>query len=91
MDFDDFSTIKSIFDGKIISQWEHHIAAITFDEGMRCHSTRIELFYFNDNVFLIALWVSAFSGSGGSNIWRELRSLWGSLMGMGGPDVACRF
>ena len=25
---------KYIFDGKSISQWEHHIPAITFDEGI---------------------------------------------------------
>ena len=29
----------------------------TFDEGMSCHSTRIELFYFDDNFRRIALWV----------------------------------
>ena len=29
----------------------------TFDEGMSCHSTRIELFYFDDNFRRIAQWV----------------------------------
>ena len=33
----------------MISQWEHHIPAITCDEGIRCDSTRIYLFYFDDN------------------------------------------
>ena len=48
MDFDDFVPVslfllvsKSIFDEKIISQWEHHIPAITFDVEIRCNSTRI--------------------------------------------------
>ena len=29
----------------------------TFDEGMSCHSTRRELFYFDDNFHRIAQWV----------------------------------
>ena len=29
----------------------------TFDEGMSCHSTIIELFYFDDNFRRIAQWV----------------------------------
>ena len=29
----------------------------TFDEGMSCHLTRIELFYFDDNFRRIAQWV----------------------------------
>ena len=29
----------------------------TFDEGMSCHSPRIELFYFDDNFRPIAQWV----------------------------------
>ena len=33
----------------------------TFDEGMSCHSTRIELFYFDDNFRRIAQWVPPFS------------------------------
>ena len=32
----------------------------SLDKGMSCHSTSIELFYFNDNFCRIALWVSAF-------------------------------
>ena len=54
--------LKSIFDGKSISQWEHHIPVITCDEGMWGHSTRIELFYFDDNFRRIAQWVLAFIG-----------------------------
>ena len=42
----------------MISQWEHPIPAITCDEGIRCHSTRIQSFYFNDNFSRIPLWVS---------------------------------
>ena len=53
---------KSIFDGKSISQWEHHIPAITCDEGIWGHSTRIEFFYFDDNFHRIAQWVLAFIG-----------------------------
>ena len=34
--------------------------AITFDAGIRCHSIRIELFYFGNNFRCIALWGSAF-------------------------------
>ena len=52
---------KYIFDGKSISEWEHHIPAITFDKGMLCHSTKIELFYFDDNFCRKAQWVLAFS------------------------------
>ena len=36
-----------------------YIPAITCDEGMWCHSTRIELFYFDDNFRRIAQWVLA--------------------------------
>ena len=32
-----------------------------FDKRMRCHSTRIELFYFDDKFCRIAQWVSAFT------------------------------
>ena len=32
----------------------------TFDEGMSCHSIRIELFYFDDNFRRIAQWVPPF-------------------------------
>ena len=32
----------------------------TFDEGMSCHSTRIELFYFDGNFRCIAQWVPPF-------------------------------
>ena len=32
---------------------------MTFDEGIQCRSTRIELFYFCDNFRRIALWGSA--------------------------------
>ena len=49
-----------IFDDKSISQWEQHIPAITFDKGMRCHLTTIELFYFDDNFRRIAQWLLAF-------------------------------
>ena len=31
----------------------------TFDRGMWCHSTSIELFYFDDNFSRIPLWVLA--------------------------------
>ena len=37
-----FFTIYLIFDGKSISQWEHH--NYTFDKVMWCHSTSIECF-----------------------------------------------
>ena len=48
----------------------------TFDEGMSCHSTRIELFYFDDNFRRIAQWVRPFrdwSLTIGSGVykWRE--------------------
>ena len=33
----------------------------TFDEGMSCRSTRIELFYFDDNFRRIAQWVPPFT------------------------------
>ena len=55
-----FLVYKYIFDDKGISQWEHHIPAITCDEGMWCPSTRIELFYFDDNFRRIAQWVLPF-------------------------------
>ena len=68
MYFNDFSdhlpyflVYKSIFDGKSIVQWVHHIHAITCNEGMWCHWTRIELFYFDGNFCRIAQWVLAFS------------------------------
>ena len=32
----------------------------TFDEGMSCHSTIIELFYFDNNFRRIAQWVRTF-------------------------------
>ena len=48
-DIKDLYKQKYIFDGKSISQWEHHIPVITCNKGMCCHSTRIELFYFDDN------------------------------------------
>ena len=50
-----------IFDGKMISQWKYHIPAIIFDKGMGSHTTRIKLFYFDDNFRCIAQWVLAFS------------------------------
>ena len=48
-----------IFDGNSISQWEHHISAITC--RIESNSTRIELFYFDGNFRRIAQWVLAFS------------------------------
>ena len=33
--------LKSIFYDKMFSQWEHHIPAITCNEGIQCHSTKI--------------------------------------------------
>ena len=69
MDFDDFLAIYLIFKSKspfsmvklyLGVQWVHHIPANTFDKGVCCHLTRIELFYFDDNFRCIALWVSAF-------------------------------
>ena len=33
--------------------------AITFDKGFGCHSTRIDLFYFDNTFSRIMLWVSA--------------------------------
>ena len=39
--------------------WEQHIPAITCDKGIECYSTRIELFYFDDNFRRIAQWVLA--------------------------------
>ena len=53
----------------MISQWEHHIPAITCDEEIRCHSTRIYLFYFDDNFRRYSLWVRPLwqvQGGGGS-------------------------
>ena len=35
MDFDDFLTIYLIFDGKSISQWEHHIPLIKGCDAIR--------------------------------------------------------
>ena len=32
----------------------------TFDEGMSCHLTKIELFYFDDNFRRIAQWIRPF-------------------------------
>ena len=55
-----FLVYRCILDGESISQWEHHIAAITCDEGIECYSTRIELFYFDDNFRRITQWVLAF-------------------------------
>ena len=67
MYFDGFYNIclisECILDGKSISQWEHHIDAITCDEGIECYSRRIELFYFEDNFPRIALRVLAFCDS----------------------------
>ena len=54
-----FFSLKSNFDGKIITQRVHHIPVITCDEGIECYSTRNELFYFDDNLHNIALWVLA--------------------------------
>ena len=54
-----FFSLKVHLDGEGISQWEHYIPVITCDEGMWCHSTRIELFYFDDNFRRIAQWVLA--------------------------------
>ena len=45
----------------MITQWVHYIHVITFNKGMWCLSTRIELFYFDNNLRRIPLWVSAFS------------------------------
>ena len=56
-----FFSLKVIFDGKSICQWEHHIPVINCDEGMWCHSTRLELFYLDDNFCRKALWVLALS------------------------------
>ena len=49
------------------AQWEHLFSMYfdvffyhlpyTFDLGMSCHSTRIELYYFDDNFCRIAQWV----------------------------------
>ena len=47
----------SIFDDKLIFQWEHHILSI----GKSCHSTRIELFNFDDNFRRYSLWVRPFT------------------------------
>ena len=63
----DFSTIYPFFlnltvhfYGKIITQWVYNIPVITCDKGIECYSSRIELFYFDDNFchINIALWVS---------------------------------
>ena len=45
------------FDGKMIS----HKSAIIFNKGMWGHSTRIELFYYDDNFRCIAQWILAFT------------------------------
>ena len=45
----------------MIAEWVHHTPAITLDKAMWCHTTSIELFYFDDNFRRIALWVSAFT------------------------------
>ena len=47
----------SIINDKIIAQWEHHIYMQSL--SMK-DSTRIELFYFDDNFCCIARWVSTF-------------------------------
>ena len=48
---------SSIFDGKNdLSMGTPY----TFDEGMSCHSSRIELFYFDENFRRIAQWVRPF-------------------------------
>ena len=47
--FTPFFSLNSILNGKIITQWVHHIPAINCDEGIECYSTRIELFYFDAN------------------------------------------
>ena len=39
-------------------QWQHHMHVITFNKGIERHSTRIELFYFDDNFHRIVLMVS---------------------------------
>ena len=41
---------------------------ITFDQGMGCHSTTIELFYFDDNFRRIAQLVLAFKGPAGTPV-----------------------
>ena len=67
-----FLVQKCIFNDKSISQWEHHIAVITCDEGIECCSTRIELFYFDDNFRRIAQWILAFKRTSvfsGQNYW----------------------
>ena len=46
----------TIFDDRIVGQWEHHTHAMTFDEGIGHHSTRVWLFNFRRN----AQWVLAF-------------------------------
>ena len=51
----------TIFDEKIIVQWEHLTHAMTFNEGIWCHSTRIWLFYFDDNFRRYSLWVHPLS------------------------------
>ena len=60
MAFDQFGYIlvlKSNFDEK---NYLSMGTPYTFDEGMSCHSTRIELFYFDDNFRRIAQWVHSF-------------------------------
>ena len=51
-----FLVLKSIFDGKSIAQPVHHIPVFFCDEGIRCRSTMIYLFDFNDNFSRILLW-----------------------------------
>ena len=47
----------SISNNKIIAQWERHIHVISYNKGIGCHSTRIELFYLDDKFCHIALWI----------------------------------
>ena len=57
MAFDPFGYIlvlKSIFDEK---NYLSMGTPYTFDGGMLCHSTKIEVFYFDDNFRRIAQWV----------------------------------
>ena len=48
----------------LISIITTHLPVTTFDKGMSCHLTRIELFYFDDNFRRIAQCVLAFTVGG---------------------------
>ena len=60
MNINGFRSVCLYFSLKVHFRWKNDLSMgtpYTFDEGMSCHSTRIELFYFDDNFHRIAQWV----------------------------------